>query len=119
VNWLALPASTTTTVFVDMSARERALFGHANQSKGVVESYKKHGAKVFAIERCFLFELKTALRENPTLQLTKVKALVEDLREMRKTQPNLRAVVFTQYKDVHHAVVELVKGEMVVYKFDG
>ena len=117
---LALPASTTTTDFVEMSTQERTLFGRANKGAHVMRGYEKTGAKIFALEQCFVFQLKKILSDHPQLELTKVNALLSNIRELRRSEPAFRAVVFTQYIPVHKACVEALSHEgLLVYEFNG
>lgn len=43
------------------------------------------------------------------LELTKYKALLSDLQELRAAEPNMRVVIFTEYDEIQQRLVELLK----------
>ena len=124
---LALPPSTTSTIMLKMSKYENKAFNHINSSPTTFEDHCAQGVSSFTAEKAFCYQMPKVLRErsSPELlkeikmngksvrsgycynpdRLTKVVALRKDLSELCKTEPSLRAVVFTQYLDMHTAVV--------------
>ena len=101
------------------STDEDAEFNHINASTATVNRQVRVGVKRFAAESIFLFRMTAGLQSASRLnqvvsssaiktkrqfvpsRLTKVVALRNDLAQLRRNEPNLRAVVFTQYTDVH------------------
>jgi hypothetical protein len=54
---LALPESTTTTVYLDMSQDEQRLFNHTYIAGDSVRRYTREGMDTFTLERCFEFRV--------------------------------------------------------------
>ena len=73
-----------------------------------------------AEEHSHLWETYGLSRRYIPERLTKVVALRRDLTEQRRTDPTIRAVVFTQFLDVHEACVRsLQRDGFDVYEFKG
>jgi len=124
---------------LDMSRLEDLAFNCINISRSVIVGYNNSGAKRFAAERAFLpqmsriinspqhYELsevynekKDYLRRYIPQRLTKVVALRKSLAEQRRIDPVIRAVVFTQFLDVHSACVRGLQGDgFDLYQFTG
>ena len=127
---LALPPSTTSTVMLKMSSHEDKALNHIKSSETSFGKHRMSGIDTFAAERSFCFQMPKVLRNyeqehrqlfedigtggktryvyNPE-RLTKVIALRRDLINLKKTEPTVRAVVFTQYLDMHKACVRGLK----------
>ena len=126
---LALPPSTTSTVMLEMSKFEDEAFNRINPvtSKSIVR-HCASGVKDFTAEGSFSFQMSQVLKtykykdaiERDQLGrkarhwfkpecLTKVVALRKDLNELRETDPAMRAVVFTQYVNMHDTSVRGLK----------
>jgi len=116
---LALPASTTTTVFLDMTPQERTRFARANVSLKTLRKMVRTGAKTLTLERCFTFRMKDLDAEQGQ-RLTKVRTLVEDLRQLRVVEPSFRVVVFTQSLQMHKFIVKALRHEgLNTFEFSG
>ena len=135
---LSLPPSSTTTTMLTMSQDENRLFNRIHVGK---ETFSKHlwgGADAFTAERTFGYQMGAVLRmygcnaaDRPGLfmferylgnslkkkfcynpeHLTKVVALRNDLKSLRQAEPGLKAVVFTQFLEVHNACVRGLKAD--------
>mmetsp|Transcript_4648 Transcript_4648/g.10520 ORF Transcript_4648/g.10520 Transcript_4648/m.10520 type:complete len:946 (-) Transcript_4648:127-2964(-) len=143
---LALPPSTTSTIMLTMSREEDRAFNHINSSRSNLLTHVINGVHKFTAERAFNPQMSKFLRsgEHNDLsevassktnrstgvtkekrryipeRLTKIEALRKDLAEHNRTEPKLRAVVFTQHLDVHDACVRgLEKDGFSVYQFTG
>lgn len=122
---LALPPSTTSTVMLEMSKFENEAFNCINPvtTKSIVK-HCTNGVKDFTAEGSFCFQMSQVLKTNKHKDvieedysgrkarrwykpecLTKVVALRRDLNELRQAEPAMRAVVFTQYVNMHEASV--------------
>jgi SNF2 family DNA or RNA helicase len=109
---LALPESTTTTVFLDMTPQEREHFAVAIDSREQLQNMLRFGAKTLQVERCLTFHTRGGH--------TKIKALVEDLNLFRRSDPSFRVLVFTQSLAMHNNIVEALKHEAVkTFQFTG
>lgn len=116
---LSLPPSSTTTVFLDMSPQERQWFGQSSSSRANVERMMFHGGNKFSIEQAFRFNMKQ-IHPGTAAPLTKIEALVKDLRELRLVEPSFRVVVFTQYLAMHECCVQALQGENIkLFQFTG
>lgn len=135
---LSLPPSSTTTTMLTMSQDEDRLFNYIHTGR---ETFRKHlcdGADAFTAERSFGYQMGAVLRmagynaaDRPGLfmferyignglkkkfcynpeHLTKVVALRNDLKSLRQAEPGLKAVVFTQFLEVHNACVRGLKAD--------
>ena len=132
---LALPPATTSTIMLRMSQEEDLAFNFINTLPSTFSKHLREGAKTFTTQKSFLPQTSKVLnqgnpkqlmevyalekRYNPE-RLTKIVALRNDLAEHRRSEPNLRAVVFTQFVDIHAACVRgLEKDGFEVYEFTG
>lgn len=116
---LALPESTTTTVYLDMSAREQQLFGRVRTSSTMLRYMERIGAKALTVEQCFAFDMYN-VKSDDVAGLTKIKTLIQDLRELRVTEPSFRVVVYTQSLVMHGFVVEALQQEgLTTLQFNG
>lgn len=124
---------------LDMSRLEDLAFNCINISRLAIGGNCSSGAKRFAADRAFLpqmskilnspqhYELsevynkkKDYLRRYIPQRLTKVVALRKSLAEQRRIDPVIRAVVFTQFLDVHSACVRGLQGDgFDLYQFTG
>ena len=122
-----------------MSRVEDLAFNCINMSHTSISRYYSIGAKRFAAERAFLPQMSRILSspqhhdlsevyndKKPYLRryipqlLTKVVALRKSLASQRRLDPVIRAVVFTQFLDVHSACVRGLQGDgSDVYQFTG
>lgn len=117
---LALPASTTNTVFLDMTPKERTRFAHAHVSTGTLQAMKQNGAKSLTLEKAFTFRMKDIVEPKEQVGLTKVKTLVEDLRLLRLQEPSFRVVIFTQSLKMHKFLVTALRREgLNTFEFNG
>jgi SNF2 family DNA or RNA helicase len=140
---LTLPPSTTSTVILTMSEDENRVFNQIHIGYEIFCKRVASGAQAFIAERCFAYPMGAILRRqsrhdgnrpnflehvagsfdkycyNPD-RLTKILALRNDLRDLRQHEPELKAVVFTQFLEVHSACVRgLKKDGYDVYEFTG
>lgn len=134
---LALPPSTTSTILLSMSADEDRAFNKINTSAGTFARHLSEGAQRVACDRDFVPQMPNILkhterrgdlselvgatqrRYNPE-RLSKIVALRQDLANLRRSEAQLRAVVFTQHLDVHDACVRgLQRDGFDVYQFSG
>lgn len=116
---LALPASTTTAVYHDMTPKERGRFAHAHVGRFTLQNMIRGGAKTLTLEKCFTFRMKQIDQEEGA-GLIKVKTLVKDLREMHRSEPDFRVVVFTQSLQMHKFVVKALRREgLNTFEFNG
>ena len=131
---LSLPPSTTSTIMLTMSEQEDRAFNNIN----VGPSTFRRGAKALAVERFFAPQMcsvlhncihrelsevvpyKPSCRQYIPERLTKVVALRKDLTEHLKSNPQLRAVVFTHHVDIHEVCVRALNQDgFDVHKFTG
>jgi SNF2 family DNA or RNA helicase len=132
---LALPESTTNTIWLDMSTHEQRLLNQTYTRGDVVDRYKAKVTDSFTLERCFEFRLpKQALPRNKGGQMleafakkiggqqvaayrlvasecTKITYLREDLKTMQMSEPAFKVVVFTKYLPVHDALVRALRDD--------
>lgn len=109
---LALPESTTTIVFLSMTQQERALFAVANASMERLRNMARFGAKTMQVEKCLTYHTRGGE--------SKIKALVEDLNLLRRSEPSYRVVVFTQSLAMHQSIVNALKREKLkTFQFSG
>jgi SNF2 family DNA or RNA helicase len=123
---------------LNMSRLEDLAFNCINTTRSAILGYNSSGAKRFAADRAFLPQMskildspqhselsevyndKNNLRRYIPQRLTKVVALRKSLAEQRRIDPVIRAVVFTQFLDVHSACVRGLQGDgFDVYQFTG
>jgi len=145
---LALPPSTTSTVMLTMFKDEDEAFNHINSSARAFSNHCEYGANAFTAQNSFCYNMSSlrkrnegesppsneklleecpsnSLRKKVTYRykpdcLAKVVALRKDLNELQKTEPAMRAVVFTQYLDLHEASVRGLKQDgFEVFQFTG
>jgi SNF2 family DNA or RNA helicase len=115
---LSLPPSTTSTVMLTMSRDEDNAFNHINGNSSTILNHCANGVKTFAAERLFLHKISSYCHNRE--HLTKIAALRADLANLKRIEPNLRVVVYTQYVQVHTACVSgLMKDGFEVHQFDG
>ena len=104
---------------LDMTPQERNIFAHAHVSTGVLNNMKREGAKTLTLEKCFTFRMKEITPEQAA-GLTKIKMLVDDLRQMRRVEPSFRVVVFTQSLKLHDFIVKSLRREQLnTLEFNG
>jgi len=116
---LALPASTTTTIYIDMTQQEREWFDHAHVKKSTLMRMLQRGDKVMALQNCFTFRMNT-ITPDQAAGLTKIKTLVGELQELRVTEPSFRVVVFTQALAMHKFIVDaLLRERMNAFEIKG
>lgn len=114
-----LPESTATTVYMDMTPYERKRFAHAHESEYIMQRMRREGAKTLNIEKCFAFRFKDVAPEQGA-GLSKIKALVDDLRQLKITEPSFRAVVYMQSLAMHRFCCERLRTERLnVFEFSG
>ena len=137
---LALPPATTSTIMLLMSQEEDRAFNYINTLPSTFSKHLREGAKIFTTQKSFLPQTAKVLSDGHPKELmeayalkksnwsrryiperlTKIVALRNDLAEQRQSEPNLRAVVFTQFVDIHDACVRgLEKDGFEVYQFTG
>ena len=141
---LSLPPSTTSTVMLTMSQDEDRLFNRIHVSYGTFRKHVSSGVHAFSAEKCFGYPMGAVLRRmshndnRPNLfelatfkngknkycyspeHLTKIVALRKDLQDLRQNEPKLKAVVFTQFLEVHSACVRGLKADGYdVFEFTG
>ena len=145
---LALPPSTTSTVMLSMFKDEDKAFNHINSSARAFSDHCQYGANAFTAQNAFCYQMSSlrkrnegqsppsneklleqcpgnVLRKKVTYRykpecLAKVVALRKNLSELQKTEPAMRAVVFTQYLDLHEASVRGLKQDgFEVFQFTG
>jgi len=132
---LALPPSTTSTIMLTMTRDEDLAF---NQINAKASTFSRHlmGAQRFTAEKQFVPQMAKVLksvdhrslseavtqkkRHYKPEKLTKIVALRNDLATHRRSEPKLRAVVFTQHLDVHDACVRGLQADGYdVHQFTG
>mmetsp|Transcript_5093 Transcript_5093/g.11581 ORF Transcript_5093/g.11581 Transcript_5093/m.11581 type:complete len:236 (+) Transcript_5093:360-1067(+) len=137
---LSLPPSTTSTIMIKMPNYEDPAFNFINSSGSTLSKSIMNGCKVFAATGLLLPQMASVLSSGQSKKLmevvssnsvpsrrrfiperlTKIVALRKDLAEHKRTEPQLRAVVYTQFVDVHGACVRgLEKDGFEVYQFTG
>lgn len=115
---LALPESTTTTVYLNMSVQERAWFAQS-VSSGVLQSMERFGARALNVERT-LTSYMYGVASQRASELTKIKALRQDLRQLRVTEPSFRVVVYTQSLSMQDIVLKaLQRDRITTLQFNG
>lgn len=109
---LALPPSTTTTTMVPMSKTERRACREAIQTH-LLRKYQLTGQSTTAVSRALGLVGGWGSE-------SKIWALRLKLREMRRTEPNLRAVIFTHYQKTHKSIVSQCREDgYSVFEFTG
>jgi hypothetical protein len=122
---LALPSSSTTTIFLDMPRQEQAWFRYSSRALDDMKRLQKQGGKKFSLERVFRFRMKNILPRiaaaaAPPPPLTKITALLNHLEELRRVEPFFRVVVFTQYVTMHTLCVQAFKEKNIpTFEFTG
>lgn len=113
---LALPASSTETVTVSMTPNDFHMYQQAmyHISSYTLSEMQQRGAKTAT------FELRVAHALLGIQSPTKIGLLISDLQQLRLSEPNLRVVIFTQYKATfQRCISELAKTGIMVSKFSG
>ncbi|KAL9189332.1 hypothetical protein ACHAXT_011822 [Thalassiosira profunda] len=113
---LALPPSTTSTVMLTMSAEEDRALNCINGVSWDVTRHCTNGVKAAFAEQLFVHQMSRV----DSQRLTKVAALRKDLAELKRREPCIRAVVFTQFTKVHSATRSgLQRDGFDVFEFSG
>ena len=109
---LALPPSTTTTTRIAMTDEERDECRDVAKTH-LLQKYLTTGHSTSAISRAL------GLHKGWGSD-SKIKALRRKLRDLRREDPGLRAVIFTQYTATHAAIVEKCKKDgFETFEFNG
>lgn len=139
---LSLPPSTTSTIMLTMSRDEDLAFNHIHSKRTLFLKHVQTGARMLTAQKCLLPQtakvlkngvpkslikstlkgtlVQTVERKYIPERLTKIVALRNDLAQHQANEPNLRAVVFTQFVDIHDACVRGLKSDgFNVYQFTG
>jgi len=109
---LALPPSTTTTTMITMTDEERGECRNIAKAH-LLQKYRTTGHSTSAISRAL------GLHKGWGSD-SKIKALRRKLRDLRREEPGLRAVIFTQYTATHAAIVKKCKKDgFETFEFNG
>jgi len=116
---LTLPESTTTVQMIPMNAKEKELYDNARavRCKGLGSlKQSNHGAKWNALNKHFYGLFASLVDHNSS----KMKALESSIRALQSRDPNMRAVVFSSFREVCYRVEALVKRMGIpLFSFNG
>lgn len=117
---LTLPPSTTSTVMVSPSATELKEYQKAvMEGRGRLESLRRNfRVGTFALMSAMQYPLGSALMSENS---SKILVLRQELLKMKQKDSNVRAVVFTQMREMQQHVVAMVKQMqgIQIYSLDG
>ena len=116
---LALPESTTTVQMIPMNSKEKKLYDNARavRRKGLGPLKRSnHGAKWNVLNNHFYGLFANLVESNSS----KMKALESSIRALQSRDPNMRAVVFSSFRQVCYRVEALVKRMGIpLFSFNG
>jgi len=113
---LALPKSTSHRTAVVMSAYDRRRY---EEGVSAINLNTLKGMRISGSKFC-PFQFQTSYRLFNFPPASKVRMLLSDLKKLQKREPDMRVVVFTQYRKTHAECVEKVaRAGIEVLQFSG
>jgi len=119
-NALSLPPTTTKIITMSMSQNERETYNIAStEARKCMSKFRRKG-------RASIFQLEQQI--HPTCsglfmrwnESTKIRVLLEDVAIIKNDNPQLRIIVFTQFKHTHEEVVKALKTQLcAIYEITG